>query len=198
MPDHNPQRPPETIAAETIAAEADDPESDDPEADEQATAPARHSHGDRRPEAVRAVRAMAAFASESEMYLSATGRDEALHRTDLNGLRVVMAAGAEPVTPRRLSDALGLSAPATSAMLDRLERAGHVHRRPHPHDRRSVIVEATEHARTVGASMFGRVGSRMAPVLARRSAAELALIASFLEEAAAATQQARTDIDRHS
>jgi len=140
---------------------------------------------------------MAAFASESEMYLSATGRDEALHRTDLNGLRVVMAAEGEPVTPRRLSEALQLSAPATSAMLDRLERAGHVHRRPHPRDRRSVVVEATEHARTVGAAMFGRVGTRMAPVLARRSTAELALIAAFLEEATGATQAARSDIDQH-
>jgi DNA-binding MarR family transcriptional regulator len=156
--------------------------------------PRPHSHGDRRPEAVRAVRAMAAFATESEMYLAATGRDEALHRTDLNGLRVVMSSGDEPVTPRRLSQALQLSAPATSAMLDRLERLGHVERRPHPHDRRSVVVVATDHAHTVGASMFGRVGSRMAPVLASRSAGELAVIAQFLEDASAATGAARADI----
>lgn len=156
----------------------------------------RHAHGDTRPEAVRAVRAMAALTNESEMYLSATGRGEAMHRTDLNGLRVVMsAAGGEPVTPRRLSEALQLSAPATSAMLDRLERLGHIERHPHPGDRRSVVVVATEHAHTVGAAMFGRIGARMAPVLASRSAEELALIASFLEEAAAATHTARSDID---
>ncbi|GAB6903201.1 MarR family winged helix-turn-helix transcriptional regulator [Kineosporia succinea] len=166
----------------------------------------RHAHGDTRPEAVRAVRAMAAFATESEMYLAATGRDESMHRTDLNALRVVMAAGSGsgpgsgpgsggPMTPRRLSEALQLSAPATSAMLDRLERLGHVERQPHPSDRRSVVVVATEHAHTVGASMFGRVGARMAPVLASRSAEELAVIASFLEDASAATSAARADID---
>ncbi|GAB3285022.1 hypothetical protein GCM10027456_80250 [Kineosporia babensis] len=143
---------------------------------------------------------MAAFANESEMYLAATGRDESIHRTDLNGLRVVMsgaAPGAEPVTPRRLSEALQLSAPATSAMLDRLERLGHIERHPHPSDRRSVVVTATDHAHTVGAAMFGRVGSRMAPVLAGRTAEELALISQFLEEAAAATHSARADIDDH-
>nr|WP_269810449.1 MarR family transcriptional regulator [Kineosporia rhizophila] len=105
------------------------------------------------------------------------------------------APGAEPVTPRRISEALQLSAPATSAMLDRLERLGHIERHPHPRDRRSVVVVATDHAHTVGAAMFGRVGARMSPVLAGRSAEELALIAQFLEEATAATHAARADID---
>ncbi|MBT0773735.1 MarR family transcriptional regulator [Kineosporia sp. J2-2] len=191
MQDHNPKRParPETPGRSTAQSthRTDEPADGQPRR--------RHAHGDPRPEAIRAVRAMAAFASESEMYLAATGREGAMHRTDLNGLRVVMAGSeSEPVTPRRLSEALQLSAPATSAMLDRLERLGHVERHPHPSDRRSVVVTATEHARTVGASMFGRVGAHMAPVLAGRSAGELALIAQFLEDATAATSSARADI----
>src|SRR5512141_2741324 len=97
-------------------------------------------------EALRVVRALRGYTNEAEMYVAAAGREAAMHRTDLTGLALVMDRGqlGETTTPGQLSAALRLSAPATSAMLDRLERLGHAHRVPHPTDRRSVVVEMTE------------------------------------------------------
>ena len=120
-----------------------------------------------------------------------------MHRTDLAGLGVLMDRGAlgEVTTPGQLSAALHLSAPATSAMLDRLERLGHAHRQPHPTDRRSVVVEITDHALGVGRDMFGPLAARFQPVLDARSDAELANLSAFVEEAVAAVRAARADLE---
>ena len=154
-------------------------------------------HGDERVVAERVVRGMREMTNETEAYVAAAGREADMHRTDLTGLAQVMDGAhdpAGPMTPGRLSSSMQLSAPATSAMLDRLERLGHVERRPHPTDRRSVEVVATDHAMEVGGRMFARIAARLGPVLASRSEEELAVIASFLEDAAAATREARRDI----
>ena len=144
----------------------------------------------------RVVRNMRGLNNELELYVAAAGREQEMGRTDLIGLSVVMDEETEgnPVTPGRLSSALHLSAPATSAMLDRLERLGHVQRSPHATDRRSVVVEVTDQARAVGAAMFGRLAQHYAPVLADYDEDQLALIAGFLGRTAEATRAAREDI----
>lgn len=146
--------------------------------------------------ALRVTRGLRLFANESELYVGAAGREAAMHRTDLSGLALVMDRGqvGEHPTPGQISAALQLSAPATSAMLDRLERLGHVRRTPHPSDRRSVVVEITDHALEVGGAMFGNLRDHLAPVLATRSERDLAVVASFLEDAAAATRAARESL----
>jgi DNA-binding MarR family transcriptional regulator len=52
-----------------------------------------------------------------------------------------------------LSQALGLRPPATSAMVDRLTRAGLVSRRLDPTDRRRVLLTVTAHA----VAMIGKI-----------------------------------------
>ena len=150
-------------------------------------------------EAMRVVRALRGYTNEAELYVAAAGREAAMHRTDLTGLALVMdrAQLGETTTPGQLSAAMQLSAPATSAMLDRLERLGHVRRLPHPSDRRSVVVEMTDHARAVGEQMFGRLAAHLGPVLGSRTEEELADIATFLEQVVAATRAARDEVARH-
>lgn len=139
------------------------------------------------------VSSMRVFANELELYVAAAGREHEMHRTDLAGLSVVMDHEelGDPVTPGRLSTALQLSAPATSAMLDRLERLGHVRRTPHATDRRSVVVQITDRALEVGGAMFGRLGEAYAPLLAEYDDAQLELVAEFLRRAARVTNEAR-------
>jgi DNA-binding MarR family transcriptional regulator len=146
----------------------------------------------------RVVRSMRGLNNELELYVAAAGREQEMGRTDLTGLSVVMdeSAAGHAVTPGRLSAALQLSAPATSAMLDRLERLGHVHRTPHATDRRSVVVEITDHALAVGGAMFGRLAQHYAPLLADYDDEQLELVAEFLHRAAEATRAAREDISR--
>ena len=142
------------------------------------------------------ISSMRTFANELELYVAAAGREQEMHRTDLAGLSVVMDHEelGDPVTPGRLSAALQLSAPATSAMLDRLERLGHVRRTPHATDRRSVVVEITDRARAVGGAMFGRLGAAYAPLLDEYDDAQLVLVAEFLARAAQVTSAARGEI----
>ncbi len=145
---------------------------------------------------LRVTRALRGFTTESELYIGAASREAHMHRTDLSGLALVMDRGntGETTTPGQLSAALQLSAPATSAMLDRLEHLGHLRRVPHPDDRRSVLLEMTDHARDVGGAMFSRLAAHLAPVLDSRSDSDLAELATFLEEVVAATRSAREEI----
>jgi DNA-binding MarR family transcriptional regulator len=66
------------------------------------------------------------------------------------------------LTPTELSRRLSLSSGAITALVDRLERTGHVQRRPNPADRRSSVVipvpegieEAGRHLRPVAAELL--------------------------------------------
>jgi DNA-binding MarR family transcriptional regulator len=60
--------------------------------------------------------------------------------TDSEMLAVVHLAREGECTPSRLGSLLDLSSGGITAMVQRLEAAGHVVREPHPHDRRSSLV----------------------------------------------------------
>ncbi len=89
-----------------------------------------------------------------------------------------------------------LSPAATTAVLERLERHGHVRRERHPTDRRPVSVVVTDSAPRLGIDTFAELGEHPAPALARRADAELAMIAECLETLADATAAARSGARR--
>ncbi|GGO42058.1 hypothetical protein GCM10010977_06950 [Citricoccus zhacaiensis] len=76
------------------------------------------------------------------------GSDMDLNATDVEALRHIIAhhAAGEAVTARGLATHLDISTASTAKLLNRLSASGHVQRHPHPDDRRSVIVTATDHA----------------------------------------------------
>lgn len=129
----------------------------------------------------RAVRELA-FVEHLRMHQFASAT--AMSPTDIRALLYLMerADAGVPVTPGDLCARLNLTSGAVTAVIDRLEQGGHVQRRPHPHDRRSTIVEHTEHAAETGRAHFAAVAARMAAVHNHYSADELRLIARFLEE----------------
>jgi DNA-binding MarR family transcriptional regulator len=51
-----------------------------------------------------------------------------------------------PLGPAELGHLLGMRPASATALVDRLEAAGHVERRPHPTDRRRLVVRPTPHA----------------------------------------------------
>lgn len=58
-----------------------------------------------------------------------------------------------PLPPSALAERLGIASASVTAMLDRLTLAGLLVRRPHPTDRRSLLVELTPHGHaTIGAA----------------------------------------------
>ncbi len=68
---------------------------------------------------------------------------------------------------------------------------GHVERRPHPSDRRRLVVVATEHARTEAAAALRPLIDGLDEAAAGMSRAEQDVVRRYLERAAAAMRDYR-------
>lgn len=62
----------------------------------------------------------------------------AVNPTDMKAMEHLIQAGS--LSPTELAGRLGVSTAAATLVVDRLVEVGHVDRRPHPHDRRRVVV----------------------------------------------------------
>jgi DNA-binding MarR family transcriptional regulator len=60
-----------------------------------------------------------------------------------------------PMTPTELAAMANLTPPATTELLDRLDRAGYIQRNPHPKDRRKLLISPTSMANNVGHRELG-------------------------------------------
>lgn len=105
-----------------------------------------------------------------------------MHPTDVRALIALMDASraGEEMTAGRLGAALGLNSAGTTALVDRLERAGHVRRLRDPRDRRKVVIEVTERAVELGWSSFGPLIERTVALMQGYDERELAAIKGFL------------------
>ena len=104
--------------------------------------------------------------------------------TDLRAIRYVMAATSlgRLTAPHDLAEHLGISTAATTTMLDRLGAAGHLERVPHPTDRRSKVVVATEHAYAEVRAHLAETHDRMREAAARVPAPARSAVISFLQD----------------
>jgi DNA-binding MarR family transcriptional regulator len=107
-----------------------------------------------------------------------------INRSDLRCLDVLRGLG--PTTPTTLASAVGMTTGGLSLALDRLEAAGYVTRRPNSNDRRSVIIEPTEHLAQLEHEIFGPLGRQMGEIIARYGGADLEVIRDFLDRVARA------------
>jgi DNA-binding MarR family transcriptional regulator len=71
-----------------------------------------------------------------------------LHLTPSSGLVLSILANAEsPLPPNEIADRLIISRATVTGVLDSLERRAYIRRRPHPSDRRMILVDITETGR---------------------------------------------------
>ncbi|WP_262282601.1 MarR family winged helix-turn-helix transcriptional regulator [Micromonospora sp. MA102] len=107
-----------------------------------------------------------------------------LNATDLHALIAVMDAEllGDPITPGRLGEALHLSSGSVTALVDRLERGGHIRRDRDTADRRKVLLHYADRGATLARSFFGPLGRRTDEVMDRFSDDELAVVHRFLAE----------------
>lgn len=119
----------------------------------------------------------------------------ALHPTDVKALVLIMDAGraGAPLTPGRLGTELNLTSASVTALLDRLERVGHVRRVRDQRDRRRVVLHAEQQALALGAEFFGPLNARMLAAMDGFTDAELEVVDDFLTRtiAAVAAEQRR-------
>lgn len=136
------------------------------------------------------------FGIERDRYVKALVRRGARSRTDFDALDYVEEAG--ELTPSALSERLLLTSGATTALIDRLEAAGLLTRRPHPNDRRSSLLRLTKQSDEAGSKQLAAYMNDLRAAARRFSASERAAIGSFLELAAStAAQHARSEPRSH-
>jgi DNA-binding MarR family transcriptional regulator len=117
-------------------------------------------------ETVAVLRALRRFRRADEEMRRRMSADMDMNVTDLQALQLVIAAERTdtPATPRMLASRLGISTASTTKLLDRLTASGHLLRSPHPRDRRSLVVHATEHAHAQVRERLGHMHERMAEI----------------------------------
>ena len=110
---------------------------------------------------------------------------EDLHQTDVQALSILAMHGGR-LTSGELARQLELSTGATTRLVDRLERVGHVAREPDDRDRRRRYISITPSAVATAGAFFGQIGSLVTEVLAEYRPEERELIRRFLNELIAA------------
>ncbi|WP_336033331.1 MarR family winged helix-turn-helix transcriptional regulator [Geodermatophilus sp. FMUSA9-8] len=106
-----------------------------------------------------------------------------LGRTDVRAVIAIMDAArrGEPLTAGGLGAAVRLSSASVTALVDRLERAGHVRRVRDPADRRRVVLEMTEPTMAAGGAYFGGLQRGLLAAMEGYTDADLAVVRRFLE-----------------
>ncbi len=94
-------------------------------------------------------------------------------RSDLRALNLLEHG---PLSPAVMADALGLSRPAVTALLDRLVRGGYVARSAAPHDRRSVRVALRPETYRAFAAVYRPLGQRVHDSVRDLDGAERAVV----------------------
>jgi DNA-binding MarR family transcriptional regulator len=109
------------------------------------------------------------LAAARHLYAATERFDAAAARrlgTDRTALRAMNAMEAGALTPTELGRELGLTSGSVTALIDRLERAGHVGRVADPTDRRRRAVELMPAARAAADPLYGRLGQEIAAAFA--------------------------------
>lgn len=101
--------------------------------------------------------------------------------TDMKCLDMMSLQGS--ATPSQLAAHTGLSSGATTAMVDRLERAGLIRRQPDPRDRRGTILVLTKQAMRTLPSLFASLGTAMETLVSGYSQKELTVLNDFFTKA---------------
>jgi DNA-binding MarR family transcriptional regulator len=102
-----------------------------------------------------------------------------LNTTDMECLRLLFLKGI--ATPSELARRTGLTSGATTAMLDRLQEAGLIERRPNPDDRRGTLITPAKSAVERVASWFESARRAQDELISSYSAGELEIISDAFE-----------------
>ncbi len=127
---------------------------------------------------MRVIMATQEYGIASVLFRNAIGRKLGLNITDIGCINFLFIKGAS--TPTELAQYTGLTTGSTTAMLDRLEKAGLIVRKPNPADRRGLLVEVQERSRELVGPMVAGAQKAQGELLDHYSEKELATIADFL------------------
>ncbi|WP_158864748.1 MarR family transcriptional regulator [Leifsonia sp. AG29] len=127
---------------------------------------------------------------EAEQRLNFESRSRMkLNETDMKALRYIIASANAGVTVTAgvLAEHLRISTASTTKLLDRLEKAGHIERRPHPSDRRAVTIAITPETHREIRRTMGLQHARRFEVARALNPEERRIVTRFLRDLSATT-----------
>jgi DNA-binding MarR family transcriptional regulator len=135
---------------------------------------------------VRVLEALRGWRETERRMSEASRRYMKLGDTDMRALRYIIAMQnhGRIVTPGAIAEHLRITTASTTKLIDRLTAGGHVHRFPHPSDRRSLAIEVTDETRRAARESVGRSHARRFDAAARLTPKEREIVARFLDDLA--------------
>lgn len=127
----------------------------------------------------RALNAVRDYGVHLTLFRNAVNEWAGLNSTDMECLRLLFLKGIS--TPSELARHTGLTSGATTAMLDRLEKAELIERRPNPEDRRGTLIIPGKTAAEKVASWFESARMAQDGLISSYSEKELEIIADVFE-----------------
>jgi DNA-binding MarR family transcriptional regulator len=134
------------------------------------------------------------FGLQRDRMRTALARRAGISSTDLDALEHLEADG--PLTQRDLGERLSLTSGAVTMLVDRLERAGWARRRPHPGDRRSVLIDLSPSAVASAPDGLAAYHAAIRALAGSVPAGQRESIAAFLAAAADAAAAATAELAR--
>lgn len=117
-----------------------------------------------------------------------------LNVTDMECLRLLFLKGV--ATPSELARHTGLTSGATTAMLDRLEKAGLIERKPNPDDRRGTLITPVKSSSEKVAAWFESARKAQDELISSYSESDLEIIADVLERFAKLWEDERKKVQK--
>jgi DNA-binding MarR family transcriptional regulator len=143
----------------------------------------------------RALIAVRDYGIHLTLFRNAMNEWAGLNATDMECLRLLFLKGT--ASPSELARHTGLTSGATTAMLDRLEKAGLIERRPNPDDRRGTLIAPAELGAEKMASWFESARKAQDELISSYSEEELEIIADVFERFTKLWEQEREKVRRH-
>lgn len=115
-----------------------------------------------------------------ELHRSGVARALKISETEATAISHLARHG--QLTPGELGNLLGLTSGGTTALLHRLEAAGHVRRHPHPRDKRSIILTVSPETVERASEVYAPLVEEMDAIANQYTDEERAMLGRFLTE----------------
>jgi DNA-binding MarR family transcriptional regulator len=128
-----------------------------------------------------------------ELHRSGVARALKISETEATAISHLARHG--QLTPGELGNLLGLTSGGTTALLHRLEGAGHVKRHPHPSDKRSIILTVTPETLKRASEIYAPLVEEMDAIAIRYTDEERAMLGRFLSEIVTSAEGQAASLD---
>jgi len=142
----------------------------------------------------RALMAVRDYGVQLTQFRNAMSESAGFNPTDMECLRVLFLKGV--ATPSELARYTGLTSGAATAMLDRLEKAGFIERKPNPDDRRGTLITPVKSGAEKMATWFESARQAQDELISSYSESELEIIADAFERFVKLWDQEREKIQK--